>query len=233
MRIAVCDLDKSFLTSFKGMLYRYAEEYRLEIFTECFISGEALMKSKSNYDLIFLSYRLAGINGLDTAKKLRENNNNTPIIFISDCTDFILEAFKINAFRCLLKSKWKDELFPLLDDFFMHQGSDYPIWIKSRDNMVCLSTGEIYYLEADNKYCFINLENETLPCHRTMARVYEALPQNNFTKINRAFVVNLNYISRYNNDTIILKNGKILHPSRNFYKSFKEEYRRFLRPYEI
>ncbi|MBQ6847633.1 MAG: response regulator transcription factor [Clostridia bacterium] len=233
MRIAVCDLDKGFLNRFKAALYRYAEEHRLDIFAECYVSGESIEQSGYYYNLIFLGYQLAGINGLDTAKKLREKKNNTTIIFISDSTDFILQAFKVSAFRCLLKSKWEAELYPLLDDFFMEKSANYPIWVKSHADTVCLCTEDIYYLEADNKYCFINLEKETLSCHRTLSQVYGALPKSNFTKINRAFVVNLNYISRYNNDAIILKNGKILHPSRNFYKSFKDEYRRFLRPYEI
>ncbi len=233
MKIAICDLDERFTSRLKSTLYRYAENNRMEILAECFESGEDMISSTADYNLIFLGYRLKGINGLETAKFLRASQNFCPIIFISDCTHFILEAFKVNAFRFLLKSKWEQELLPALDDFFINAGKDYPLWIKTNEDIICISTDDIYYLEADNKYCFIHLGNETISCHKTMARVFSALPTNHFAKVSRAFVVNFNHISRYNNQTIILKNGKILHPSRNYYKSFKDEYRRFLKPYEI
>ena len=112
-------------------------------------------------------------------------------------------------------------------------GDDYPIWIKNAEDTVCLTTDDIYYLEADNKHCYIHLKNSSLYCNKTMAQVFKVLPKSHFLKTNRAFIVNLNHISRYNNDIITLKNGKTLHPSRNYYKTFKEEYRRFLRPLEL
>jgi len=66
-----------------------------------------------------------------------------------------------------------------------------------------------------------------------MARVYGTLPKNQFCKINRAYVVNFNYISAYNSDIIRLANGKDLHVSRNYYKSFKKEYKFFANPQVI
>lgn len=233
MRIAICDIDKAFLSHLKKIVYRYAELNRLDIVADCYLSGESVLDRSTYYNIIFLGYELVGMNGLETAVKLRENKINSSIIFISDYTDFVFDAFKVEAFRFLPKASDETELFAVLDDFFGKLGHDYPLWIKSEDDVVCLNTGDIYYVEADNKHCRIHLKDEVLSCNRTMARVYNVLPQNHFSKTNRAFVVNLNHISRYNNEFIVLKNGETLHPSRNYYKSFKEEYRRFLKPYEV
>lgn len=233
MRIAICDYDKDFLSQLKRMVYRYAELHRIDIVAECYISGESILDRSTSYNIIILGYRLLGLNGLETAIKLRENQVNSSIIFISDYTDFVFDAFKVGAFRFLPKSACEKELFSTLDDFFERLGSDYPLLIKAGEDVVCLNTRDIYYLEADNKHCYIHLKDEILTCNRTMATVYGKLPKNHFSKTNRAFVVNLNYISRYNNELIMLKNGETLHPSRNYYKSFQEEYRRFFKPYEI
>lgn len=233
MRIAICDSDKSFLTAIKNTIYRYAEFHRFEMVVECFICGENVLKNPYKYNLIFLGYKLSGINGFETAVKLRENNVTVPLIFVSEITDFIYDAFKVNAFRFLLKKDCENQLFSVLDDFFKKFGNNYPLWIKSAEDIVYLKTEEIYYLEADNKHCFIHLKDETLPCNHTMAQVFKHLPKNRFCKTNRAFIVNLNHIRRYNNENIILKNNSVLYPSRKYFKSFKEEYRRFLKPYEL
>lgn len=233
MRVAVCDIDKAFLLQLKKAVYLYANENKIEIVVECFISGEELLKSRYDYNLIFLGYYLSGINGLKTAEFLRSKEDNTPIIFVSDYTDFIFESFGVNPYGFLLKSEWQENIVSVLEDFFRHKGENYPILVKDGTDTVCISTENIYYLEADNKYCYIHLSKETLYCHKTMAQVFECLPKSHFCKTNRAFIVNLSHISRYNNDTIKLKNGKEIHPSRKYYKSFKEDYRRFLKPVEV
>ena len=233
MRIAVCDLEKDFLLQFKNEIYRYAEKNRIEIVVECYLSGEGILKNCNEYNLIFLGYSLKGINGLDIATEIRKCGCDAAIIFISDFTDFIFEAFKVNAFRFLRKADWKDNLFSVLNDYMQQFGDTYPIWVKSKEDIVCISVNDIYYLEADNKHCYIHLKDGAIYCNRTMAKVFEVLPKTCFVKTNRAFVVNLNHISRYSFDKITLKNGDILYPSRNFYKSFKEEYRHFTKPCEI
>lgn len=232
MKIAICDIDKIFLSKIKDMIYKYAAANKFEAVAECYVSGESIVDRK-DYNLIFLGYDLGGKNGLQIASNLRERGVGCPIIFVSDRTDIILETFRVQAFGFMLKSQWEQRLTPLLDDFFKKMGADYPLWVKSGEDMVCISTDDIYYLEADNKRCHIHLRDKTLISNRTMARVFELMPKNHFVKTNRAFVVNLKHIRRYNNETITLKNGETLHPSRNYYKSFKEEYRRFLRPYII
>ena len=232
MKIAICDIDKIFLSKIKDMIYKYAAANKFDAVAECYVSGESIVDRK-DYNLIFLGYDLGGKNGLQIASNLRERGVDCPIIFVSDHTDIIFETFRVQAFGFMLKSQWEQKINSLLDDFFKKMGADYPLWIKSGEDIVCINTDDIYYLEADNKRCRIHLRDKTLVSNRTMARVFELMPKNHFVKTNRAFVVNLKHIRRYNNETITLKNGETLHPSRNYYKSFKEEYRRFLRPYII
>jgi len=233
MRIAICNMDTYFSKNLKRIIYRYADYHRMEMVVDCFNSGENILVSKDKYNLVFLDYELAGMNGLEIAEELRKITNKTSIVFISDRTEFVFDAFKVNTFRFLPKTDDEGEIFPLLDDFFAHFGNNYPLWIKSGEDIVCLNTGDIYYLEADNKRCYIHLKEERLICNRTMAKVYNVLPKNTFSKTNRAFVVNLKHISRYNSELIVMENGDVIYPSRNYYKTFKEEYRNFLNPYEI
>lgn len=232
MRIAVCDIKKEFLEKIKSIIYKYADFHRLDIVVDCYSHGEALLCSKIQYSLIFLGYELQGKNGLETAVSLRISNNYSSIVFISGNTDFVFDTFKVNPYRFLIPPLNQSDLYKLLDDFFTQFGNDYPLWIKNGEETFCLNTREIVYLEANNKHSVIHLQREAIPCNRTMARVFDVLPKNHFTKINRAYIVNLNFIAKYNNDTVFLKNGEKVHISRNYFKNFKEEYRFFLNPLE-
>ena len=230
MRFALCDASRTLLKQIKYLIYKYAENKRLDIVVDCYRYGEEVLNSKEKYNIIFLGYGLMGANGLEIAKQLRKSNGFSAIIFISDCTDFILESFAVSPYRFLLSPPDEDKVFKALDEFFNDYGKNYPLWIKSGEDINCLNAQEVIYLEADGKYCRVHLKDEILHTNRTMARVYSVLPRSSFIKINRAFIVNCNFITKYNNEYVFLKNGEKLHISRNYLKSFKDEYKAILNP---
>jgi len=233
MRIAVCKKDEFKQQYIKNLIYEYAKIHRLDIVVDCYSSGEELLRSEIKYSLIFMGYALNGLNGFEVSKKIRFKNCFSSIIFVSQKTDFIIDSFKVTPYSFIIPPISREKFFSLLTEFFAEFGNDYPIWIRNREETVCLNTSEIVYLEADNKRSFIHTEINSFHCNKTMAKVFSVLPQNQFSKINRAFIVNMNYVSGYNSDEVFLKNKEALHISRYYLKSFKEEYRDFQNPIEI
>ncbi len=233
MRIALCDGNMTTIGKTKQMIYEYANFRHIELLVEEYGSGAGLLASGIKYPLIILDYEIRDINGLETARLLRKSGASCTIIFLSAYTGFILESFQVKPYRFLLKPLDRRILFAALDDFFKERTDDRPIWIKDGDNTFCLNTNDIYYLEAANKNCFVILRNKKIRCHKTMARLYGVLPENHFGKINRAYVVNFNYIAGYSSDSVTLHSGERLHISRSYSKSFKEKYRDFSKPREL
>ncbi|MEE1006022.1 MAG: LytTR family DNA-binding domain-containing protein [Acutalibacteraceae bacterium] len=227
MRIALCDADTAAIKITKRILYEYANLRGIELLVEEYASGNELLINKIKYQLVILDYNTGDLNGLETARVLRSCNPDCTIIFLSSYKGFIIDSFEVSPFRFLLKPLDKSLLFSALDDFFKARSDNRPLLIKDGGDTFCLSANEIFYLEADNKNCFISLRNKKIRCRKTMARVYCELPKQHFGKINRAYVVNFNYISGYNRDAVTLRNGEQLHVGRCYFKSFREEFREF------
>lgn len=230
MRIALCDTDKNHIKKMKNSLYRFSNLYKFEFLVDEFQSGEELLNSKNSYCLVFLDYTLPDINGLETAKLLKAKNILTAIIFLSKETHFVFEAFKVSPYRFFTKPYCEEILFETLNEFFTSFTTNYPLWVSDGLETFCLNTGDILYLEANNKHCSVHLSNKVISCNKTMAKVFATLPKHYFQKINRAYIVNFNYIAKYNNEFVFLKNGEKLHISRNYIKIFKEEYLNFSKP---
>lgn len=230
MRIAICEKDQTYAKTIKDYIYRYAEVNRLDIVVDCYSYGEALLCSKIHYNLIFIGYELVDKKGLELAIEIRSFDTISSIVFISKNVDIIFETFKVNAYRFLVPPLKENELCSLLDDFFNKFGNDYPLWIRNSTETYCLNSEEIYYIEADNKHCIVHLKREALQCNKTMAKVSDVLPKSRFIKINRAYIVNMYHITKYNNENIFLRNGDILHISRNYLQNFKENYLFFINP---
>jgi DNA-binding LytR/AlgR family response regulator len=221
MKIAICDTDTALSCKLKHILYEYSNNYKLDFFVETFNSGEQLLSSQNNFLLIFIEYTLDGINGLETAKEIYSRNRSTKIIFLTNDTKFIFDAFHINAYCFIKKPLHENEIKISLNRLFFSTHINYPIQINDGDMTHCVDTDEIIYLEADNKYCRIHLKDNIITSKKTMARIYAALPKTYFQKINRAFIVNYKFVNKYNTENVFLKNGEGLHITRTYYKDFK------------
>ncbi|MCM1237402.1 MAG: response regulator, partial [Ruminococcus flavefaciens] len=89
MQIAVCDDEKEIRELFAekiGKLYRGAD-------LSLYQSGEELLLSDREPDILLLDIQMAGKNGMETAKELRKRNKKTIIIFVTALDDFVFQAF--------------------------------------------------------------------------------------------------------------------------------------------
>lgn len=233
MKIAICNSNNNYLKMIKNTIYCFAEFKHMDLIVDCYSRGETLLGSNMKYEMIFLCSEPYSKTALEIAKKVRERDEKCAIVFLSKDTSFVLEAFKVKAFRFLTEPIKQSDIIRVMEEFFEMKGYNYYLWVKSGADIYCVNTGEIMYLEANNKTCFIHSEGKQLKCNRTMARVYNVLPESHFLKINRAFIVNIDYVSAYNRQQVYLKNGEVLRVTRNFFEEFEMNYHTQRQPISI
>ncbi|MGL5353627.1 MAG: LytR/AlgR family response regulator transcription factor, partial [Clostridium sp.] len=69
IKIGICDDDKKIRNEIKKAIESYKNlEYTLNTY-EC---GEMLLEDMKEFDVIFLDIDMGGINGIETAKKIRK-----------------------------------------------------------------------------------------------------------------------------------------------------------------
>lgn len=229
MFAALCDDDKYITEEIKKLLLEYAKDNRITIDIDEFESGEELLNSEKNYDIIVLDYQLGSTNGLTVAKELRKRNVLSSIIFLTSYPNFMIDAFEVNTFRFLLKPIDKSKFFKAIDDYIKIVDANYPITIIQNKELKKINSNEICYIEADGKYSNIHLSDKIMHCSKTLAGVTRLLPAYCFVKTHRAFVVNLHYIKSYSSDTVYLSNGESAFLSKNYQKSFQTSYMNFLK----
>ena len=68
-----------------------------------YLSGDELIASGSKPDILFLDIQMPGMDGMETAKMLRQDNENMILIFVTAAEEYVFQAFDVGAFHYLVK----------------------------------------------------------------------------------------------------------------------------------
>ncbi len=118
VKIAICDDE----TALREMLRRKIEKHCQNAGMHCqifdFDSGESLLAlpAENVPDVLFLDIQMPGKNGMQTAKELRIKNQDMILIFVTALSEYVYEAFDVNAFHYLVKPFDDKRLYEVLNN---------------------------------------------------------------------------------------------------------------------
>lgn len=233
MLVAICDDEAFFREELKSILFAYKAERRLHIDVYQYPSGEALISDKKIFDIVFLDQQMPGLNGMQVARTLRNRNITCSIVFVTGYPDFVYESFEVQPYRFLRKPVKTDEIADLMNTFIKHQKLLSPITVINNGEQTVIHAKDILYLEGDGKYCTIRTNTAVYHSSKTLAQVYEQLPQHCFYRSHKSYVVNLYCIDSFDRESATLTNGELTKIGRNKAAEFKLAYRQFVKDFYV
>lgn len=201
-------------------------------------------------DLLFLNIEMPEKSGFDIVKTLKNQQISMPlVVFITNHTEFILQALRIGAIDYLLKPINENELSQAINKAFAEingrsqlQKIDYLLNYVSRYKQIFLpsSTGYKSINIRDVFYIRKNIQNEkielifgendflVLPKNYNLTQLSEILNKSDFFLIKRELLINIRYLSDIEvyNKVCILQKGEYtikLPMSRRSLKEFKDK----------
>jgi DNA-binding LytR/AlgR family response regulator len=170
-------------------------------------------------DLLFLDVEMPKMSGVEFAETL---DPSTKVIFISSRKDYAVDAFNLNAIDYILKpftlarlSKAvmkanKTKILPTSTDLFIKTTN------QSYERVV---KNEILYIEALGDYVQLYTANKRFVMNGTLKNAVEQLENDDFLRIHRSYLVNLNKIDKIDDSTVVIQ-GKVIPIGRSFKKEF-------------
>lgn len=115
LTVYLCDDNQKILDQYASLIENIAKKNNIEVSISSFNTGEqllfSLLDSPNKADIIYLDILMGQINGIDTAKKLRENGCLSEIIFLTSSEDYVYGAFDISPVHYLLKTVTSTDKF--------------------------------------------------------------------------------------------------------------------------
>jgi len=213
----------------RDILKNYLAKYcpKVELVGEAENIDEAFLLIRNNkLDLVFLDVEMPYGTAFDLLERVGDVNFET--IFVTAYNQYALDALNKHAAFYVLKPISIDDLIKAVDyvvgvkekEEKLGKGILKPtnnvgtskITIPTQQGFEVIETDQILYCKADDNYTEIFLINgDKKLVSKTLKYFEDALNSNNFVRVHKSFLVNVNAITAYNKGkggSVILVNGK-------------------------
>jgi len=229
LRIAICDDDDRCLNDAKHLLKQWSAATSSHLEIDCFNNGDSfIIESRATrYDIVFLDIIMPLLNGMDTAKELRDRDKAAKIIFLTSSPDFALQSYSVKATDYCLKPITYEKLKQVMDHCMSFYSQDAEsLTLKTVGGYQKIYLHDIEYLEAQNKKVIIFLKSgqsiEVIqPLYTFGARLSDS---KGFFKCHRSYLVYLPNVDYFNNVEIKTKSGRRIPIARGYGKAFQDAY---------
>ncbi|MES2295740.1 MAG: LytTR family DNA-binding domain-containing protein [Pseudomonadota bacterium] len=176
-------------------------------------------------DIVFLDIRMPGQGGIETARLLYERCR---IVFVTAYDQYAVDAFEQGAFDYLLKpvvaerlartrarvearmsaapADVSTQLAQLAQILQRQDGKEakpsYLRWIQAQvgNNLRMISTREVLFFQADEKYTLVRTEQAEVLIRKTLKELADELDPDEFWRIHRSTLVRVDAIAHVTRD---------------------------------
>lgn len=188
---------------------------------------------KNTVDLVFLDIQMPGITGIEFAKTIPPQ---TLVIFTTAYSEYAIDSYEVDAvdflvkpietdrftksvnkaiaYHKLLLNEEKNNIETSENDFF---------FVKSERKYFKVNFDEILFIEGLKDYVIIQMDNQRIITKMTLKTIPDFLPQRNFLRVNKSYIVNTQKITSFDNNDLFIQTYEIA-IGNNYRDAFFEEF---------
>ena len=243
MKAIIVDDESRARGSLQKMLQLYCPEVELVALVENVPKAVLAIKAFKP-DLVFLDVEMPDFNGFELVKFF--DSINFEVVFVTAYSEYAIQAFEISAIDYLLKpvqiDKLKSAVQKVNDNLEAKsslerlqvlqqnlQADEFTkIALPVLDGLLFVEINKLSVLQAEGAYTNVFLKDgSTLLVSKKIKFFEEHLTKRkNFFRIHRSFIINLNFIKKYNrlDSSLVMENGVSLPISKERKKEFEDSF---------
>lgn len=215
IKVVLCedeDVQRKIIKTYLDKIYTELKiNYRI-----CeFQSGEELLNNYlEDTDIILLDIQMDRLNGIETARNIRQFDTNVNIIFITSDSSFMQDGYEVRAYRYLLKPVKYNDLQRHISDCISEIDNNKLKYITIKENsngeIVRVPINKICYIETENRCLSIHTDKQTYTTRISISKLEDELREFKFYRCHRCYLVNLEKIKSITMNSVIINDKEIL-----------------------
>ena len=193
-----------------------------EIQLRTFLSGEDLLNYDGQIDILFLDIQMKGMDGLETARKLRADKFRGFLIFITVLKEMVFQSFEVQAYDYLVKPVDEKQFGKTMERLYtsMQNASEDSLLVQQGYERRIVPKDEIVFCEIIDRKIYLNLTSGEVVDYYERIENLESKLDSHFFRCHRSYLINLKHLKGYKNGTAYMDNGKEVPVSRLRSKEF-------------
>ncbi len=224
-RIAIIEDSDKDAQVMRESIERYFQteggNYEIKRFAQ---AGAFFDKWVSYFDIIMMDIDMPGINGLEASRMIRKTNSVVRIIFVTNFAQYAVDGYEVNAFDFILKPiEYQNFCVRFKRALSCVENRSRNISIHETNSVVTVvPISSIYYVEVFEHQIIWHTNLGDFLERSSLMKVEEQLTGCGFYKCKSCYLVNLRFVEKLENDSVIVA-GKRLEVSRRKKKEFMTE----------
>lgn len=229
-RALIVEDDPQAAATLRSYLERYGKERGVRFVVETLGSALELLDERRTTDIVFLDIGLPGINGMEAAEIVRQTDEVTPIVFVTDLAQYAVHGYRVDALDFMVK--------PVsYGDFALRMGRALRVMARNADAAVSIPTADgtrivpvrdIIYVEIlrHDLYWHVAGQAEPLRVRGSLTAEEERLGER-FCRVSASHLINMGQVSVVRGGGVTMSDGTELAFSRTRKKAALEALARF------
>ncbi len=221
MRIAIIDDNEKARDLLVSFVKDYGKEFDCDFAISVFPDGEALLSGpEQQFDILFLDIDMPGRNGIEIAKKIRESNDSTCILFVTALAQYAIDAFSVDALDYLLKplqySDFKLKFKKALKQVHLLRPAE--ILLDTQGGTQKVRLDDIVYVEVYGHYLYYHLSagGEPIRVRDKIVDADKTLSAYGFLRCHKSYLINPTHIEKLKIGEALMNNGDAIPIGRTY-----------------
>ena len=183
-------------------------------------------------DIVITDIQMPGMDGMETARILRQKNEKMVLIFVTAVEEYVFQAFDVAAFHYLVKP-FSDEKFEevvkravrSIKEYSENQLDEKYMMVQSGGSHMKVFLKDIVYAEVYNRKVIIHTRDTNIEYYGKLQELSE-IAGADFFRTHRAYLVHFKYVQKYDANCVTMENGTALIAKQN-YPEFVKQYLKY------
>lgn len=224
MKIAIVEDQKIEQERLTGYIQEYFQTRQLPVEVVCFNDGLDITSDyQSMFDVIYLDVEMEILDGMTTAKKIRQLDKDVLIVFVTNHSQVAIQGYSVEAIDFLLKPLnqfvFEEHFKKILRKLPSPEQEEQFLYIKSKSTTTKIHLKDIFYIESIGHHLHIHSQKGVITTSNTLKNMESLLDSQTFFRSNSGYIVNLAYVEKVEGNTAYV-HGEALQISRPRKKEF-------------
>ena len=193
-RIAIVEDEAAVREQLAGYVQRYTRQYGTPFEVTEFADGMEIMEDyRPQFDIIFLDVEMKHLDGMETARRIRERDGGVLIVFITNMAQYAIRGYAVGALDYVLKPvpyfAFSQQLRKAEEQ--LRRRARHYLALPVEGGMRRLDSSLIYYLESEGHRVHFYTEEGDFVAAGTLKAFEEKLANRPFARCNSGYLVNL------------------------------------------